>query len=338
VRDKAAYDTLKRMNNSRWQEQIRNSIRNRDELLASTGHDNNCSSSPKKAIKSFPVRVPEAYLNRIERHNLNDPLLRQVLPLDEEDSVISGFNSDPVGEFNKNASPGLIRKYHGRALLITTSSCAIHCRYCFRRHYPYVENQAGKENWNDACNILKADSDIKEIILSGGDPLSLTDDKLESLISQLEKISHLKWLRIHTRMPVVVPTRVTDKLVRAISQNRFKQTLVLHINHPNEIDDEVIKRISLFHDAGIRLLNQSVLLRGVNDDALVLAELSDRLYTNNVLPYYLHMLDPVAGAAHFEVNDDVAKNIMHDLRSSLPGYLVPRLVREIEGQPYKTPI
>ncbi|MGK0298083.1 MAG: EF-P beta-lysylation protein EpmB [Gammaproteobacteria bacterium] len=338
MRDKAAYDTLKRMDNSRWQQQIRNGIKNRDELLQSTGHDVNCSPAPEKAILSFPVRVPEAYLNRIERNNLNDPLLRQVLPLDEEDSVITGFTSDPVGEFNKHASPGLIRKYHGRALLITTSSCAIHCRYCFRRHYPYVENQAGKENWNDALDVLKADPDIKEIILSGGDPLSLTDNKLESLINQLEQISHLKWLRIHTRMPVVVPTRVTDKLVRAISQNRFKQTLVLHINHPNEIDDEVIRRIRLFHDAGVRLLNQSVLLRGINDDALVLAELSDRLYTNDVLPYYLHMLDPVAGAAHFEVNDDAAKNIMHELRSRLPGYLVPRLVREVEGQPYKTPI
>ncbi len=338
MRDKAAYDTLKRMDNSRWQQQIRNGIRNRDELLQSTGHDISCSSSPEKAIISFPVRVPEAYLNRIERNNLNDPLLRQVLPFAEEDSVITGYTSDPVGEFNKHDSPGLIRKYHGRALLITTSSCAIHCRYCFRRHYPYVENQAGKENWNDALDAIKADPDIKEIILSGGDPLSLTDDKLESLINQLEQISHLKWLRIHTRMPVVVPARVTDKLVRAVSQNRFKQTIVLHINHPNEIDDEVISRIRLLHDAGVRLLNQSVLLRGINDNALVLAELSERLYTNDILPYYLHMLDPVAGAAHFEVDDDTAKMIMYDLRSRLPGFLVPRLVREVEGEPFKTPI
>ena len=338
MRDKAAYDTLKCMDISTWQQQIRDGIREQDDLVRLTGLDQKGFCTPKTAIKAFPPRVPRAYLERIEQNNPDDPLLRQVLAVAEEDIDSSGFSNDPVGEFNKHASPGLIRKYHGRALLIVTSTCAIHCRYCFRRHYPYQDNQAGKDNWNDALETLRTDPSIKEIILSGGDPLSLTDDRLHSLIQQLESIPHLQWLRIHTRMPVVIPDRVTSKLINAISQTRFKQSLVVHVNHPNEIDEKVGMALNRLHKAGIQLLNQSVLLKGVNDDVLVLAELSARLYSNHVMPYYLHMLDPVAGAAHFEVTETRARNIMQDLRGCLPGFLVPRLVREIEGLPYKASV
>lgn len=338
VRDKAAYDTLKPMGNSRWQEQIRESIRDGDELIRLTGSDPETGSRPENAYKAFPVRVPGAYLARIERNNPDDPLLRQVLPVAEEDVEYPGYSRDPVGEINQHKGSGLIQKYPGRALLITTSVCAIHCRYCFRRHYPYTDNRAGRDNWRGALEIVRTDPEIREIILSGGDPLSLTDDKLQFLIGELDHIPHLKWLRIHTRMPVVVPDRITPSLIRVISGSRMKQTVVIHANHPNEIDTAVGSALASLHRSGIQLLNQSVLLKGVNDDALVLVELSERLYSNHVLPYYLHMLDPVAGAAHFEVPESTAVAIMDALRSRLPGYLVPRLVREMEGEAYKTPV
>jgi len=338
VREKAAYDTLKPMTISSWQQELREVIREPGELLGKTGIQAETVTLAKTALDSFPVRVPASYLARISQNNLNDPLLRQVLPLPEEDDTVPGFDVDPVGEFNKHSTAGLIRKYHGRVLLITTGVCAIHCRYCFRRHYPYSDNNPARKNWNAALDIIRSDQTIKEVILSGGDPLSLADEKLEALIRQLEDIPHLKWLRIHTRMPVVLPARVSEKLIDVIVTNRFRQTVVIHANHPNEINEEVRSALALLHHAGIQLLNQSVLLRGVNDDALILAELSERLHANHVLPYYLHMLDPVAGAAHFEVNDTTATAIMEQLRTTLPGYLVPRLVRELEGAPYKTSI
>jgi len=337
MRGKAGYDTLKPMNISRWQQELRALIREPEELLQKTGLKGRNISLANAALTEFPLRVPESYLQRIEKNRPDDPLLRQILPLAAEDLDTPGFNNDPVGEFNKAVTPGLVRKYHGRALLVTTSACAIHCRYCFRRHYPYQDNNPAGGNWTAALEIIGADRTIKEIILSGGDPLTLADEKLASLIQQLEAIPHLKWLRIHTRMPVVLPNRITENIIAAITTNRFKQTVVIHANHPNEINDDVSFALLALHKAGIQLLNQSVLLRGINDDALVLAELSERLYANHVLPYYLHMLDPVAGAAHFDVKEEDAGNIIEKLRAILPGYLVPRLVREAEGAPYKTP-
>jgi EF-P beta-lysylation protein EpmB len=335
VRGKAAYDTLKPMNISRWQHELRNVTRDPLELLQKAGIKAPIPLA-ETALTAFPVRVPESYLQRIGNNRPDDPLLRQVLPVAEEDREIPGFSHDPVGEFTKTLAPGLIQKYYGRVLLVTTSVCAIHCRYCFRRHYPYTDNNPASENWGPALDAIRADQSIKEVILSGGDPLTLADAKLASLIRQLELIPHLQWLRIHTRIPVVLPARITEELTAIISANRFKQTLVIHANHPHEITTDVNTVLQRLHTAGIQLLNQSVLLRGVNDDALVLAELSERLYASHVLPYYLHMLDPVAGAAHFEVDETVAKKLMEALQTILPGYLVPRLVREIEGIPYKT--
>jgi EF-P beta-lysylation protein EpmB len=324
------------MNISRWQQELRELVRDPAELLEKTGFQPGSITLAREGTVQFPVRAPLSWLERIEKGRLDDPLLRQVLPLPREDDAVPGFDIDPVGEFNKHKSAGLIRKYHGRVLLVTTSVCAIHCRYCFRRHYPYSGNNPAAENWTAALDVIRSDASIKEVILSGGDPLSLADEKLATLIRQLEDIPHLKWLRIHTRMPVVLPGRVTSQLIAAISDNRFKQVVVIHANHPNEINTEVSAALGLLHQSGTQLLNQSVLLRGVNDDALVLAELSERLYASHVLPYYLHRLDPVAGAAHFEVDDDAATTIMKQLRAALPGYLVPRLVREVEGEPYKT--
>lgn len=338
MRDKAAYDTLKLMKISSWQVDLRSSIHKYQDLLVETNLKRDPKTSPGASLSTFPVRVPRAYISRIEKNNPNDPLLRQVLPTIDEDDKTPGFNTDAVGELKRHLTPGLIKKYHGRALMIATAACAIHCRYCFRRHYPYEENLASQDNWSDAISALQADAGIFEIILSGGDPLSLSDEKLESLILKLDDISHLKFLRIHTRFPVVVPTRVTKHLLDTLKHTRLKTSLVLHINHPNEIDDDVKLALQALHHAGLQLLNQSVLLKGVNDDAEVLKNLSETIYSNHVLPYYLHLLDPIEGAAHFDVDESVAHKIMQQLRTRLPGYLVPRLVKEVPEAPYKIPL
>ncbi len=256
----------------------------------------------------------------------------------EEDLTSPGFSTDPLQERSAHETPGLLKKYQGRVLIISSAACAIHCRYCFRRHYPYSDNLAGRDDWASVLDFIRSDSNIHEVILSGGDPLTLSDEKLYSLIEKLETIPHLRWLRIHSRIPVVLPSRITLELINILKQHRFKMTLVIHSNHPNEINHEVSRTLHEVHDSGIQLLNQSVLLAGINDDPMVLAELSKRLYTHHALPYYLHMLDPVQGAAHFEVTNTRASQIMHELRAMLPGYLVPRLVREVAGEPYKMPV
>jgi len=321
---------------SRWQHELREVIRDTQELLAKTGSVAEPGPVSGTATAAFPLKVPHSYVRRIRPGQAKDPLLRQIMPLAEEDIVHPGYTTDPLGEIGRTATPGLIHKYHGRVLLVTTSVCAIHCRYCFRRHYPYNDNNPAQENWSAALDYIRRDQTIHEVILSGGDPLSLADHKLQSLIEKLEQIPHLRWLRIHTRMPVVMPSRVTGSLLQALTRNRFRQTMVIHANHPHEIEADVLPALQALRDSGIQLLNQSVLLKGVNDDASVLRELSQRLYTHHVLPYYLHLLDPVAGAAHFEVDVTRVAAIMETLRSTLPGYLVPRLVRETAGAPYKT--
>lgn len=324
------------MDISRWQHDLREVIRDPQELLQKTVIATDKFILAGQAANSFPVKVPLSWLQRIRAGMPDDPLLRQILPLAQEDIDQPGYTADPLGEVGHTHTPGLIQKYHGRVLLVTTSVCAIHCRYCFRRHYPYSDNNPAQENWTAALDHIRADNTIEEVILSGGDPLSLADHKLQSLIEKLEQIPHLRWLRIHTRMPVVMPSRVTDGLLQALTGNRFRQTMVIHANHPHEIEADVLPALRALRDSGLQLLNQSVLLKGINDDALVLRELSQRLYANHVLPYYLHLLDPVAGAAHFAVDDASAAAIMEALRVTLPGYLVPRLVREIEGAPYKS--
>lgn len=338
MRAKGAYDTLKPMTISSWQSELKQAIRDPRTLVDSTGLVHNHAALPSRATASFPVRVPAAFLNRIQHNDPDDPLLRQVLPATAEDDETAGFSEDPLGESRYQPVPGLLAKYPGRVLLVATGVCAIHCRYCFRRHFPYQENNAGRNDWRPALAAIREDISIREVILSGGDPLSLSDAKLSFLLKELAAIRHVRRIRIHTRIPVVLPGRITERLVNTLTETRPQVIMVIHANHANEIDEDVAVVMTRLHDAGLPLLNQSVLLQGVNDNAAALAELSERLFDCHVLPYYLHMLDPVAGAAHFLVDDDRARGIMDELRTRLPGYLVPRLVREEEGELSKTPL
>lgn len=274
----------------------------------------------------------------MRRGDPDDPLLRQVLPAPAEDDDVAGFTDNPVGELGMFRGDGLLNKYHGRSLLVATGACAIHCRYCFRRHFPYDEGQPDGREFSAALDQIASDESIDEVILSGGDPLVLPDDRLADVASALAEIPHVRRLRIHTRMPVVLPERVDEALVGWIDTSPLPVVVVIHANHPNEIDASVVRALSVLDAAGATLLNQAVLLRNVNDSSEVLEGLSKRLFECGVLPYYLHLLDRVAGAAHFEVDEDRALQIIKSLQARLPGYLVPRLVREVEGAPSKVAV
>jgi len=290
------------------------------------------------AARLFRLRVPRGFVRRMRPGDPNDPLLRQVLPLDLEHHRIAGFTTDPVGDLTSRVVSGMLHKYEGRALLIATGACAVHCRYCFRRHFPYADEAASTGAWQEALQALHADASITEVILSGGDPLSLSDRKLEQLTSALQQIPHIRRLRIHTRQPVVLPERVDAGLCQWLSELPLQKVVVLHINHAQEIDDEVRAACARLTATGALLLNQSVLLAGVNDTATALADLSEALLDARVLPYYLHLLDRVQGAAHFEVGAARAQTLMAELSGRLPGFLVPRLVHEVAGAPAKMPV
>lgn len=281
-----------------------------------------------EAARRFPVRVPRGFVARMRRGDLADPLLRQVLPVADEDREAPGFSLDPVGELAIVRGDGVLAKYHGRALLVATGACAIHCRYCFRRHFPYGAEQRGLER---GLAVVAADPSVDEVILSGGDPLLLPDRRLAELAEALAAVPHVRRLRIHTRLPVVLPERVDEGLVGWLRACPLPVVVVIHANHPHEIDHDVTRALEVLRGTGAVLLNQAVLLAGVNDDADALERLCRRLGDRGVLPYYLHLLDRVAGAAHFEVAEPRALEIMAALRARLPGYLVPRLVREVEG-------
>jgi EF-P beta-lysylation protein EpmB len=272
------------------------------------------------------------------RGDPSDPLLRQVLSLLRERVPAAGFLLDPVGDGAATRLPGLIQKYRGRALLMAHGACAVHCRYCFRRHYPYAELGASDPRIRGALAAIGSDPSLGEVILSGGDPLMLDDPSLGSLLARLDAIPHLRRLRIHSRLPVVLPERVTPGLCRLLGAGRLSPVLVIHANHPRELDDTVGGALTRLRAAGVTLLNQSVLLRGVNDEPDTLADLSERLLACGVLPYYLHQLDPVQGAAHFQVPDAEARTLVQSLRARLPGYLVPGLVQEVAGDPAKRPL
>jgi EF-P beta-lysylation protein EpmB len=265
-----------------------------------------------------------------------DPLLRQVFPLTDESLEIEGYNSDPVGDALAERTEGLLHKYNGRALLVTTGACAIHCRYCFRRHYPYSASNPLARQWQETLATLKSDNSINEVILSGGDPLALSDDKLSQIAADIASIPHIKRLRIHSRLPLVIPDRVDTALLNWVSKTRLDVVMVIHANHANEIDMETAAALNRLTDAGCLMLNQSVLLKGVNDSVEALVDLSERLSELKVMPYYLHLLDKVQGAAHFDVPNEKGIELVDALRSRLPGYLVPRLVREISGEASKT--
>lgn len=318
-----------------WQQELASGYRNSAELLAAVGLRPEQIGVDLDCELPFPLRVPTGFVRRMRRGDPADPLLRQVLPLGQERRVASGFVVDPVADRAAMRGAGVLHKYHGRALLITTGACAIHCRYCFRRHFPYAETHAAEDDWQGAIEVITGDPSISEIILSGGDPLVLSTPRLAVLIERLVAIPHLRRLRVHTRLPIVLPSRIDAALLDLLSGNRLKPVLVVHANHPNEIDSTVISAAGALIRAGIALFNQSVLLNGVNDDAATLARLSEALFDAGITPYYLHLLDRVAGAAHFEVPEATARALYHQLQARLPGYLVPRLVRETPGAPAK---
>ncbi|MGQ9658542.1 MAG: EF-P beta-lysylation protein EpmB [Thermochromatium sp.] len=309
-----------------------------DELLAFLELDRTQVPDVDDRPQPFGLRVPRRFAERMRRGDPQDPLLRQVLPLAAERQPVAGYVTDPVGDLTAERAPGLLVKYAGRALLMVTGACAIHCRYCFRRHFPYRDLGTSRSRLKQALEEIAHDPSLTEVILSGGDPLMLDDDRLDALIRALEHIGHLRRLRLHSRVAVVSPDRLTERLAARLQNSRLASLLVIHANHPHELDDSVRSALLGWRLAGVTLLNQSVLLRGVNDQVETLAELSERLFACGVLPYYLHTLDPVAGSAQFQVGDPEAERLMAGLRARLPGYLVPRLVREILGAPAKQPL
>jgi EF-P beta-lysylation protein EpmB len=321
----------------RWQTLLSQAITEPAELLRELGLSTALLPAAARAGGCFALRVPRGFVARMRHGDPHDPLLRQVLPLGEELDEIAGYSHDPLRELEAMPVPGLLHKYRGRVLLTTTGACAVHCRYCFRRHYPYAEANPNRD-WQQTLDYLQAHTEVDEVILSGGDPLTLGDNRLGRLVTALAAIPHLRRLRIHTRVPVVLPERVDGGLVDWLQGTRLQTVIVIHCNHPNEIDTTVQDALRRLQATRACLLNQSVLLRGVNDRADTLAALSERLISSGVLPYYLHQLDPVQGAAHFSVPDKTAKEIIKQLVAIMPGYLVPRLVREQAGESAKTPL
>ena len=321
-----------------WQKELARVVTAPGELLALLGLGGEWLAAAEAAARSFPLRVPRGFVARMRHGDPHDPLLRQVLPLAAELELSPGFCTDPVGDHAALQAPGVLHKYQGRVLLTATGVCAVHCRYCFRRHFPYAEANASADGWRDALDVIGADSSITEVILSGGDPLTLSDRRLADFVQQLAHLPHVTRLRLHSRLPVVLPERVTTALCDAIADTRLRVVMVLHANHAQEIGTSVRKACAHLTERGFLLLNQSVLLRGVNDSVETLVELSEALFAIKVLPYYLHQLDRVQGAAHFQVTDATALALHAGMNACLPGYLVPRLVREISGAPGKMPL
>lgn len=321
-----------------WKRELAEAISDPAELLRFVGLSDNADKL-KQAISAhqlFPVRVPQSYAQRIKHGDRNDPLLLQVLPLGDECTSVTGFSADPVGDMAAQQRQGLLHKYHGRVLLITTGHCAINCRYCFRREYPYETASATQSQWLSAIDYIANDSSISEVILSGGDPLTLSDKRLKKLIQHIELIPHIKRLRIHSRLPVVLPNRITAELIELLSRTRLQSVMVIHSNHAQELNEDVAVALQALQDANIPCLNQTVLLKNINSSLSALTDLSERLFELGVQPYYLHLLDKVNGAAHFDISENEACALMKALRAELPGYLVPKLVKEEAGEANKT--
>ncbi len=316
----------------------REAVRDPRELLKMLDLQHLAEKISDQAAAQFPLRVPLGFVAKMRRGDVSDPLLRQVLPVLDEDNFVEGYAIDAVGDAAAKGGTGVIHKYHGRALLITTGSCAIHCRYCFRRHFPYAEETAASQHWAEAIAYLKADTSITELILSGGDPLSLSTNKLRDLTDWVATLSHIKRLRIHTRLPVVLPQRIDTEFLDWLDTLSWPIAVVIHANHANELTQDVADAIANLKLHGATLLNQAVLLKGVNDSSSLQIALSERLFEIGVVPYYLHQLDKVQGAAHFQIDDQQARDIHHAMTRTLPGYLVPKLVQEIAGEASKTPL
>jgi EF-P beta-lysylation protein EpmB len=317
---------------------MKEAIRDVGELCRLLRLSDDCLAGATQAARPFALFVPRGYAARMRPGDPNDPLLLQILPLADELQDPPGFLTDPVGDRPATRAPGLLHKYQGRVLLVTTGACAVHCRYCFRRHFPYSESPHSPAEWEPAIEQIEADASIDEVILSGGDPLMLVDDWLSRLAHRLSRIPHLRRLRVHTRLPIVLPERVEAELLDWLCGTRLVPVVVVHANHPAEIGPEAGDALTRLVEAGVSVFNQSVLLRRVNDDADVLTELCRRLVELRVMPYYLHQLDRVSGAAHFEVPIETGRRLMAELRKRLPGYAVPRYVRETPGAGHKEPL
>ena len=320
--------------NQNWQQQLADIIRDPDELcqvlqLDQTAFANTHLLATTTQHRHFPLRVPRGYVDRMRPGDLYDPLLLQVLPQAQEAFGQKGFSEDPLEEKQASPAPGIIHKYHGRALLMLTGACAIHCRYCFRRHFPYNKHRLSKSEWQQSLNYLRQQLDIKEVIYSGGDPLALADDHLQWLTAEIACIQHIDTLRIHTRLPVVIPERIDTACLNWLHQSRLRVVMVIHCNHPGEINDSMADAMAKLRNLNIIVLNQSVFLKNVNDDLDTLICLSRKLFEIGVLPYYLHLLDRVDGAQHFLIDDLRARHLHDELKDHLPGYLVPKLVKEV---------
>jgi EF-P beta-lysylation protein EpmB len=315
-----------------WQSQLRNVITSRSELLEELGLSVADVGISGGACEDFPLKVPRSFVQRMQPGEPRDPLLLQVLSTQREVTDIPGYVRDPVGECGATIPRrGIIHKYHGRVLLIVSGGCAVNCRYCFRRHFPYNENQNSRQHWVEALQYINADSSIDEVILSGGDPLVATDEHLRQLVEQIASIKHIRRLRIHSRLPIVIPQRVTDKLLETITHARLQTVMVVHCNHANEIDEAVTEALAALHNHHVTTLNQAVLLKGINDSLEAQVALNQALFATGTLPYYLHLLDKVQGAAHFDVTESRARRLMEEVSARLPGYMVPKLVREAAG-------
>ncbi len=321
-----------------WQKALVQAITDPQELLNSLELDSDWLEAAKSAANVFPLNVPRGFVARMQKGNAHDPLLRQILPLGDELQIVAGYSEDPLQEAKYNPVPGLLHKYQGRVLLTLVGTCAVNCRYCFRRHFPYTDNNPGTEGWERALNYIANHPSIHEVILSGGDPLVANDKTLQAFSDKLNLIPHIKRLRIHSRIPIVLPERITPEFIHWISQLKQKPILVTHCNHPQEINAAVAEAAHLLTKAGVVLLNQTVLLKGVNDAAETLIALSESLFAIGIQPYYLHLLDKVQGAAHFDVDKETAVKLHEELSQNLSGYLVPKLVYEQPGAPAKKPV
>lgn len=318
-----------------WKKIFAESVTSLSQLCEILELDLSTFQSYDTAQSTFPLRVPRGFIERMQKGDRQDPLLLQVLPLAQESEVVQGYSIDPLQEKKHNPLPGVLHKYHGRVLFTLAGECAVHCRYCFRRHFPYNENRIGKKGWDRVLQYIRDDHSIAEVILSGGDPLLVSDSYLEKFVEELEAISHVQRLRIHSRLPIVIPERITSELTELLIGTRLQTVLVVHANHAREIDTSIKTAFSKLRNSQVTLLNQSVLLRGVNDSVPALVDLSKALFDAGILPYYLHRLDKVQGSAHFEVAAQQMQAIYRGVLKSLPGYLVPKLVSEQAGLPHK---
>lgn len=319
-----------------WQSQLSEAISDVNELFLLLNLDP--SEHQLYLPKHFQLRVPRAFVSKMKVGDRNDPLLKQVLPEVQEAIEVTGFVSDPLGEVGQNPIDGLLHKYQSRVLITLTGACAIHCRYCFRQHFDYQANLPTSQKQAAILEYIQAHPEVNEVILSGGDPLSLSNRRLFAWLDKLEALPQLTTIRLHTRLPIVIPDRLDAALLERLSQSRCQIVMVIHCNHPNEIDNATKLALKRTQASGVTLLNQAVLLKGINDTVEIQSALSKHLFDSNVIPYYLHLLDKVAGAAHFHIDERQACALYWQLLAKLPGYLVPKLVKELPNRPFKVPI